>query len=106
MSQAAPLPTDRTDKNFDFAKAIMPAPNPFKECLMFISAARRKLQSAIDAATDPVVIAQLTTALSRLIDAEGRERGRRQRQKLRAEQASPENHPPTFDPDAPFDQLD
>jgi len=33
---------------------------------MFISAARRKLNAAIEAATDPLVIAQLTVALSRL----------------------------------------
>jgi hypothetical protein len=48
---------------------------------MFISAARRKLQAAIDAATDPLVVAQLATALSRLMDAEGRARGRRRREK-------------------------
>jgi len=53
---------------------------------MFISAARKKLNAAIEAATDPTEIAQLTTALSRLMDAEGRAKGRRQRQKARAEQ--------------------
>jgi hypothetical protein len=57
-----------------------------KENLMFISAARKKLNAAIEAATDPTEIAQLTTALSRLMDAEGRAKGRRQRQKARAEQ--------------------
>ena len=35
----------------------------------------------------PTEIAQLTTALSRLVDAEGRAKGRRQRQKARAEEA-------------------
>ena len=54
---------------------------------MFISAARKKLNAAIQAATDPADIAQLTTALSRLMDAEGRASGRRQRQKARAEEA-------------------
>jgi hypothetical protein len=68
---------------------------------MFISAARKKLQTAIDAATDPVVIAQLATSLSRLMDAEGRARGRRQRQKERAEKAKEKS--PNFDPDAPFE---
>jgi hypothetical protein len=39
---------------------------------MFISATRRKLRAAIQAATDPMEIAALTTSLARLIDAEGR----------------------------------
>jgi hypothetical protein len=68
---------------------------------MFISAARKKLNAAIATATDPVQIAQLTTALSRLIDAEGREKGRRQRQKARAEKAAKEDHFFT-NPDAEF----
>jgi hypothetical protein len=38
------------------------------------------------------------TSLSRLIDAEGRARGRRQRQKARAKKELP-----TFDLDAPFE---
>ena len=54
---------------------------------MFISAARKKLNAAIEAATDPADISQLTTALSRLMDAEGRAAGRRQRQRARAEEA-------------------
>jgi hypothetical protein len=69
---------------------------------MFISSARRKLQAAIDASTDPLVIAQLTTALSRLIDAEGRARGRRERQRARAEQTAKMQRP-AFDGNAPFE---
>jgi hypothetical protein len=53
-------------------------------------------------ATDPTEIAQLTTALSRLMDAEGRERGRQQRQKARAENAAKTQSPP-FDLDTPFE---
>jgi hypothetical protein len=55
-----------------------------KEYVMFVSAARKKLNAAIEAATDPTEIAQLTTALSRLVDTEGRAGGRRRRQKERA----------------------
>jgi hypothetical protein len=60
---------------------------------MFISAARKKLNAAIEAATDPTEIAQLATALSRLIDAEGRASGRRRRQKARAQKAAKEAQP-------------
>jgi hypothetical protein len=69
---------------------------------MFHSAARKKLNAAIEAATEPTQIALLTVSLSRLIDAEGRAKGRRQRQKARAEKAQ-KRHLPTFDPNAPFD---
>ncbi len=44
---------------------------------MFVSAARKKLNAAIQTATHPADIVQLTLALSRLMDAEGRAKGRR-----------------------------
>jgi hypothetical protein len=68
---------------------------------MFVSAARKKLNAAIQAATDPTEIAQLTTALSRLMDAEGRARGRRQRQMGRAGQTK-QNQLPVIDLDSEF----
>ena len=68
---------------------------------MFVSAARKKLHAAINAASDPVDIAQLTTALSRLMDAEGRARGRRQRQKARLEEAKQKQFP-TLEPEDEF----
>ncbi len=46
---------------------------------MYTSTARRRLQAALEVAIDPAEIASITTSLSRLIDAEGRERGRRRR---------------------------
>jgi hypothetical protein len=55
----------------------------------------------IEATTDPTEIAQLTTALSHLLDAEGRARGRRQRQKVRAEKAK-EKWLPDVDLDGEF----
>jgi hypothetical protein len=69
---------------------------------MFVSAARKKLNVAIEAATNPTEIALLTTALSRLIDAEGRAMGRRLRQKARTERATAEKGPPAFDGNEPF----
>ena len=63
---------------------------------MFVSAARKKLNAAIEGATCPAEIALLTTALSRLIDAEGRAKGRRQRQKAlreRSEEATARGGP-------------
>jgi hypothetical protein len=60
---------------------------------MFVSAARKKLNIAIQAATDPADIVQLTMALSRLFDAEGRAKGRRQRQKARANDAKKKQLP-------------
>ena len=60
---------------------------------MSVSAARKKLNAPIEAATDPTVLAQLTTALGRLIDAEGRARERRQRQEARVEEAREKQKP-------------
>jgi hypothetical protein len=69
---------------------------------MFTSAARKKLNAVIEAATDPTEIAELTTALSRLIDAEGRARGRRRRQKTLAEHAA-KMQSRSYDGNAPFE---
>jgi hypothetical protein len=52
---------------------------------MFVSAARKKLNAAIQAATDPAEIALLTASMSCLIDAEGRARGKRPSQPERAD---------------------
>ena len=50
-------------------------------------------RARLNAATYPAEIALLTTSLSRLIDAEGRARGRRQRQKARSERAIEKQQP-------------
>ena len=55
---------------------------------MFTSVARKKLQQALNAATDPAEITRLSAQLTKLMDAEGRARGRRQRAPVRAEQAN------------------
>ena len=68
---------------------------------MRISAARKKLNAAIEAATEPTEIAQLSVALSRLLDAEGRARGRRERQRQRYEEAKTK-HLPVVDLDGEF----
>jgi hypothetical protein len=69
--------------------------------MMFISATRRKLQAAIQAATDPMETAALATSLARLIDAEGRAKGRRQRQKARTAEAK-DNRQTVLDPGSEF----
>jgi hypothetical protein len=53
----------------DFANDQLP--NDLRNLLMFISATRRKFRTAIQAVTDPMEIAALTTALSRLIGQKG-----------------------------------
>src|SRR4051794_10754763 len=55
---------------------------------MFTSEVRKKLQAAINAATNPAEIARLTAQLAKLLDAEGRARGRRQRARARAQKAA------------------
>jgi hypothetical protein len=90
--QAALCPADRTDKNNDLKK----------ESPMFISTARKRLQTAISAATDPAELAALTAQLTKLLDAEGRARGRRQRARARALKAAPPE-PLTVDLNETFD---
>jgi hypothetical protein len=72
---------------------------------VYTSTARKKLQSALKAAQDPAQIANLTGQLAKLMDAEGRARGRRQRASARAEKAAKAaaNTPPAYDPNEIFE---
>jgi hypothetical protein len=92
MSQAATGAADRTDEKPWNSRKRPGQLESLKERVRFVSKARKKLNAAIEAATDPFV-AQLTVSLSCLIDAEGRDKGRRQRQKERTEKAKARQQP-------------
>jgi len=69
---------------------------------MYISVARKKLQTVLAAANDPWEIAMIAGQLAKLIDAEGRERRRKRRARSK-KQAAATPTAPTIDLDEEFD---